>query len=41
MKVMEWMMMKKGVPYIVVKSLMSLFEEMKTIIRVDFELAGV
>ena len=38
-KVMEWAMRKKGIPTVVVRSVMSLYEGAKTRVRLDFELS--
>ena len=38
-KMLEWAMMKKGLPEVFVKSVMSLYEGAKTHIRVDSELS--
>ena len=38
-KVLEWAMWKKGIPEVLVRSVMSLYEEAKTNVRVDSELA--
>ena len=37
-KVLEWAMRKKGLPEVLVRSVMSLYEEAKTRVRVDSEL---
>ena len=36
---MEWAMRKKGIPEVLVRSVMSLYEGAKTIVRVDSELS--
>ena len=38
MKVLEWAMKKKGIPDVLVRSVMSLYEGAKTMVRVDSEL---
>ena len=38
-KVMEWAMRKKGIPQVLVRSVMSLYEGAKTRVRVDFEMS--
>ena len=37
-KVLEWAMRKKGIPDVLVRSVMSLYEGAKTRVRVDSEL---
>ena len=39
MKVLEWAMMKKGIPKVLARSVMSLQEGAKTRVRVDCELS--
>ena len=39
MKVLEWAMMKKRIPEVLVKSVISLYERERTIVRVDFGLS--
>ena len=39
MKVLEWAMRKKGIPDVMVRSLMSLYEGEKTRVRVDSQLS--
>ena len=39
-KVLVWTMRKKGMPYVLVRSVMSLYEGAKTRVRVDSELSG-
>ena len=34
-EVLEWAMMKKGIPYVFVRSVMSMYEGAKTRVRVD------
>ena len=38
-KVLEWVMRKKRIPDVLVRSVMSLYEGVKTRVRVDFELS--
>ena len=38
-KVMEWAMRKKGIPEVLVRSLISLYKGAKTRVRVDYELS--
>ena len=39
-KVLEWAMRKKGIPKVLVRSVMNLYEGAKTRVRVDSELSG-
>ena len=41
MKVLEWALRMKGIPEVLVRSVMSLYEGAKTMIRVDSGLSGV
>ena len=38
-KVLEWAMRKKGIPEVLVRSVMSLYERAKTRVRVDSEMS--
>ena len=38
-KVLEWAMRKKGIPEVLVRSVISLYERAKTRVRVDSELS--
>ena len=38
-KVLEWAMRKKGIPEVLVRSVMSLYKGAKTRVRVDYELS--
>ena len=38
-KVLEWAMRKKGIPEVLVRSVMSLYEGVNTRVRVDYELS--
>ena len=38
-KVLKWSMMKKGIPKVLIKSVMSLYEGAKTKVRVDLKLS--
>ena len=38
-KVLEWAMRKKGIPEVVVRSVMSLYEGARTRVRVDSEMS--